>query len=90
MKVNFYASYKTVAGCDSIDVPAPPDVLTLLKELGERWPGFRALVLNPEATDKNAYVAVLVSGKFTEQLDGMATKLTEEDVVTITPLIAGG
>ena len=40
--------------------------------------------------DKGSDVIILVNGRHIEHLDGVATKLTEDDYVAITPLVAGG
>ena len=90
MLVKFFATYRQVAGCKSCDVPAPQDVLALMKALSERWPAFRKLILNESGTDKGDDVIILVNGRHIEHLDGVATKLTEEDYVAVTPLVAGG
>lgn len=90
MLVKFFATYRQITGCKSYDVPAPGNVLALLEELSERWPAFRELVLNEDGTDKGDDVIIMVNGRHIDHLDGVATKLTEQDYVAVTPLIAGG
>lgn len=90
MLVKFFATYRQITGCKSCDIPAPQDVLELMRELSERWPALRALVLNEDATDKGDDVIIMVNGRHIEHLDGMATKLSEDDHVAVTPLVAGG
>ena len=90
MLVKFLATYRQITGCKSCDVPAPQDVLALMAELSARWPKFRNLILSEDGTDKGNDVIILVNGRHIEHLDGIATKLTEDDYVVITPLVAGG
>ena len=90
MLVKFFATYRQITGLKTCDVPAPRDVLALMEELSRRWPDFRDLILNVDGTDKGDDVIIMVNGRHIEHLDGVATKLTEEDYVAITPLVAGG
>ena len=90
MLVKFYATYRQVTGCESCEMPAPEDVLALLHALAEKWPEFRGIILNADGTDKNDYAAIMVSGRYSEHLNGMATKLTDEDVVVLMPIVAVG
>jgi molybdopterin synthase sulfur carrier subunit len=90
MLVKFFATYRQIAGCKSCDVPAPQDVLALMEELSRRWPEFRNLILNEDGTDKGDDVIIMVNGRHIEHLEGVATPLTEQDYVAVTPLVAGG
>ena len=71
-------------------IEAPETVLALLEVVAARWPEFRDLVLNKEGTDKGADVIIMVNGRHIEHLDGVATKLSDEDTVVLTPVVAGG
>ena len=90
MLVKFLATYRQIANCKSCDMPAPSNVLELMKALCARWPEFDGLILNDERTDKGDDVIILVNGRHIEHLNGVATPLTEQDYVVITPLVAGG
>ena len=90
MLVKFFATYRQITGCKTCDVPAPGSVLALLEDLSERWPEFRDLILNEDGTGKGDDVSIMVNGRHIEHLDGVATKLTEQDYVAVTPLVAGG
>ena len=90
MLVKFFATYRQIAGCKSCDVPAPGSVLALMEQLSERWPEFRELILNAAGTDKGDDVIIMVNGRHIEHLGGVATPLSEQDYVAITPLVAGG
>lgn len=90
MLVKFFATYRQITGCRTCEIPAPDDVLGLLDELSKRWPAFRELVLNEAGDGKGDDVIVMVNGRHIEHLDGVATKLGEQDYVAVTPLVAGG
>lgn len=90
MLVKFFATYRSITGCRSCDIPAPDDVLGLMHELARLWPAFRDLVLNEDGTDRGDDVIVLVNGRHIEHLDGVRTRLSESDYVAVTPLVAGG
>lgn len=90
MLVKFFATYRQITGCRTCDVPAPRDVLALMDDLSQRWPAFRELLLNEDATDLGEDVIIMVNGRHINHLDGVATKLSEQDYVAVTPLVAGG
>lgn len=90
MHVKFFATYRQIAGCSSLDVAAPPTVLGLLHEFSRRWPAFRPLLLDEAGTGKGDDVIVLVNGRHIDHLDGVNTPLNDTDRVALTPLVAGG
>ena len=90
MQLKFFATYRQISGCKVCTVNAPETVLGLLGMVSQRWPEFRTLVLNEEGTDKGADVIIMVNGRHIEHLDGIATKLSDEDTVVLTPVVAGG
>ena len=90
MLVKFFATYREIAGCRSCEIPAPENVLGLMRELVKRWPGFRDLVLNETQDDKGDDVIIMVNGRHIEHLQGVDTPLCEDDSVAVTPLVAGG
>ena len=90
MLVKFFATYRKITGQGQINVPAPADVLELLRDLVRRYPDFEGLLLNDDGTDKGDDVIVLVCGRHIDHLNGVHTPLSEDDYVAITPLVAGG
>jgi len=90
MKVKYFATYREIAQRKGEDVPAPPDVWALLLSLCERYPGFRAKLLTPDGSDIGAETIILVNGRNVCHLDGRGTPLTEQDVVSVFPVVAGG
>ena len=90
MQLKFFATYRQISDCKACTIEAPETVLDLLHRVSDRWPAFRTLVLNEHGTDKGRDVIILVNGRHIEHLDGIATKLTDEDTVVLTPVVAGG
>ena len=90
MQLKFFATYRQITGCKICSIPAPDDVLALLHEATQRWPGFSGLLFNEDGTNKSDDVIIMVNGRHIEHLDGVHTRLSDEDTVAITPVVAGG
>ena len=90
MLVKFFATYRQISGCKTCDIPAPDDVLGLLREPRRPLAGVSRLVLNEAGDGKGDDVIIMVNGRHIEHLDGVRTKLSEQDYVAVTPLVAGG
>lgn len=93
MKIRFFAYLreKEYAGLKELEGPAYSD----LKELGERLSEkfgdrFRRFYFTPDGEDFGSNAIVFVNGRRAEFLDGIMTKLKEDDVVQIFPVVAGG
>lgn len=91
MLVKFFATYRYITKCPSIDISAPDTVLDLLHELvrlyGDEM-GDKVLAAGGAELGQDAIV--LVNGRHIEHLDGVHTKLAGDDVVAVFPLVAGG
>ena len=90
MKVKFFATFRDITHCKDEDVPAPGDVWELLQSLGDRYPGFRAKLIDPGGAEVHEEAIVLVNGRNITFLDGKGTHLCEADVVSLFPVVAGG
>jgi MoaD family protein len=90
MKVKFFATYRDITRRKDEDVPAPADVWELLLDLAERYNGFGKELLTPDKADVNDEAIVLVNGRNIAHLAGKSTELTEVDVVSLFPMVAGG
>lgn len=90
MIVKFFATYRQVTGCNQTEIEAPANVLALLGELSARWPAFRPFLLDASGKGLGPDAIVMVNGRHIEHLDGVATPLTNDDRVAVTPLVAGG
>jgi len=91
MKVKFFATYRDITRLKEEDVPAVPDIWTLLMELAGRYgTRLRAELITPDGTDVGVNAIILVNGRNIAHLTGKNTPLTESDVVSIFPMVAGG
>jgi len=91
MKLRFFATYRDITGSKEIDIPAPPDVWSLLTLLSERYgKSFIKEALNPDGSEMGDNVIILVNGRNIFYMEDVNTPLTDTDVVSIFPLIAGG
>jgi molybdopterin synthase sulfur carrier subunit len=91
MRVRLFANYRAITGQKAIDLPAPVDMLALLTQLSEQYGAeLRRWLLSPDGSEKGEDAIVLVNGRHIEHLQGVQTPLTEQDVVSLFPLVAGG
>ena len=91
MKLKFFAGYRDITNCKETDIPAPPDVWTLLIRLSECYgKDFRKEIFTPDGLDISDEVILLVNGRNISFLDGRTTALSETDIVSIFPVVAGG
>ena len=91
MKVKFFATYRDITLCKEEDVPATPDIWALLICLAGRYgAALKAELISPDGTDVGMNAIVLVNGQNILHLKGKNTPLTDADVVSIFPLVAGG
>lgn len=89
MKVKFFAYMRDYTGCKEIQTQRCDDVKALLHKLCERFGReFCRKVLNgDELSDE---IIILVNGRHIAHLDGINTKLDENDEISIFPVVAGG
>lgn len=90
MEVRFYATLRDIVGGRSVEVEldAGDTVNGMLERLFERYPD-----LEPEILDNGELrhaVNIFVNGRSVRYLDGLDTKLSLDEDVTIFPPVAGG
>jgi len=91
MLVKFFATYRDITRRKDLDVHAVPDVWALLTMLAGRYGSrFRAELIAPDGTDVGVNAIILVNGRNISHLDGKHTRLTEADVISLFPMVAGG
>ena len=90
MKVKFFATFRDITRRNEMDVPAPNDMFELLNTLCGFYPGFREKLITPDGTEIHAETIILVNGRNICHLSGKDTPLTESDVVSVFPVVAGG
>lgn len=93
MKVKFFAYIRDreYAGCKEIDRPACDTLRDLGEELSLQYGDrFRKLFFSEDKTAFGDEIIVLVNGRRAEFLNGIDTKLSEQDTVLLFPVVAGG
>jgi len=91
MKVRLFATYRKLVGHRELDLPAPDTVLSLLETISTTYgEDMRTWLLSPDGRGKGENSIVLVNGRHIEHLDDVATTLSEDDIVSLFPLVAGG
>jgi len=90
MKVKFFATYRDITRCKDEDIAAPADIWELLQGLCERYKGFKEELISPDGADIHEETIILVNGRNIHHLGGKDMPLTEADVVSLFPMVAGG
>ncbi|MCL1847907.1 MAG: MoaD family protein [Coriobacteriia bacterium] len=91
MQIRYFANYRTITGRRTEEVAAPATMLALLEQLSTRYGAeLRRWLLSADGLAKGENAVILLNGRHIEHLDGVATTLKEEDVVSLFPLVAGG
>lgn len=90
MQVRFFATYRDITLTKSIEAPAPETVRGLLELLSVRYgKAMREKLFLPDGS-LSFDAIVLVNGRHIVHLAGLDTQLSEADVVSIFPMVAGG
>jgi len=90
MKVKFFATYRDITGCRELVIPAPSDAFALLDLLAGRYgPPMRDKVFT-KTGEISEDAIMLVNGRHITHLEGPDTALSDDDVVSIFPMVAGG
>jgi molybdopterin synthase sulfur carrier subunit len=66
------------------------DLKSAIEQLETRFPGFRERLLDPQSGELRQFVNVYLNDEDVRFGEGLATKLAEEDEVSIIPAVAGG
>lgn len=90
MRLKIFATYREITGCKELELPAPPNVLALLDELALRYGQKMKAKLFDSDGEISMDAIVLVNGRHINHLEGKHTPLTEADIVSLFPMVAGG
>lgn len=90
MIVKFFATYRDITRCKSVELPPERDIAALLRLLEERWPALREKLLSADGNAFGKDAIVLVNGRHAVHLQGLQTPLTDSDTVAVFPVVAGG
>ncbi len=62
----------------------------LLNRLVARYPRFGQIVFDAKAQKLTGSVSIFFNGRLLESVDGLETKLNDDDTLTFVPIIEGG
>jgi molybdopterin synthase sulfur carrier subunit len=92
MKVNFYATLRSIVGGKTVEVDVPEGITVkeLVDGLVTRYPALRPELLD-EAGNLHGHVHVFVNGRDVLFLvDQINTRISSQDAVNIFPPVGGG
>jgi len=89
MEVKFFAYIREYTNCKETKIAYEETVEKLLLKLSDIYGNqFRSKIFSGNELSKE--IIVLVNGRHIVHLDGIKTKLENDDVVSIFPVVAGG
>ena len=90
IKVKLFADLREIVGKKEINASAK-NVGELLYYLGEKYDKLEEELFKGKGLEEKCkFLNILVNGRNIELLDGLQTKLSEEDKIAIFPPIGGG
>ena len=91
MIVKFFATYRDITKTKEISVPAPGTVWDLADFLIEKYGAeMKNLLYNDAGDDFGKNAIIIINGQNIQHIKGKLTPLSEKDLVTIFPAVAGG
>jgi molybdopterin synthase sulfur carrier subunit len=92
VEIRFFAYIRDYTGTKKVAWPEPAaDLAELLHQLSRKYgTKFRDAVFDQSLTELNAEIIILINGRHVQHLDGIRTKLTATDLISIFPMVAGG
>lgn len=91
MKVNFYATLRSVVGAKEAEfaMPAGTTVRELVHEMIRCYPALGAELLNDQG-QLYQHVHIFIKGRDVMHLEGLDTALAEDDILGVFPAVGGG
>ena len=92
MQIKYFAYIRDYTGEKQTNWDNPAtDLADLLKQLSLKFGNkFRDAVFDETQTKLNSLIIILVNGRHVQHLDGIHTKLSWDDTISIFPVVAGG
>jgi len=92
MDVKYFAYIRDFTGEKQISWTAPTDDLSdLLQQLSQKYGHkFRDAVFDETQTELNPLIVIIINGRHVQHLNGIHTKLSADDSISIFPVVAGG
>jgi MoaD family protein len=91
MKVKYFAGYRDITKRKEEDITAPKDIWALMLVLCECYgKAIKKELLSTNGLELSEDLVILLNGRNICHLDGKNTALSDHDVVSIFPVVAGG
>lgn len=90
-KIRFFASFKQITNKREveIDLEEGATIHQLLQVLFERYSSFQDKIFN-ESNELRKWIQILLNGRSIKFLQGLETKLSNGDIISLFPPVAGG
>jgi molybdopterin converting factor small subunit len=93
--VKLFGVFRSAARTNELNLQVPdqnPTVKAAISQLAsaESFAALRHVLLDSETADPRPYALIMVSGREISTLDGLETKLTENDDLSLLPVTHGG
>ena len=90
LKIRFFPNVVTIAKTSECDLPAPESILHLLHLLSERYGKEMKNILLTADNGQHPDMIIFLNGRHIEFIDGLESKLSNDDTITFFSRIAGG
>ena len=97
MKIHLrlYGVFRSAAGSDAVELELSSDTPTVRSALAQLFArkdcgGLSNLILDSQSSDARSSTLILVSGREIGALEGLETKLKDDDEVSLLPVAHGG
>jgi molybdopterin converting factor small subunit len=92
VSVKFVGSFRGISGEEKLTLRfgRPVSLRTLVKKTVEQVPKLRYSLIDPESGDPRRSMLVLVNGREISVLNGLETRVNDEDEVVLVPVVHGG
>lgn len=92
VSVKFIGSFRGISGKDGLRLKFGRSVSlrTLVKKTVEKLPMLKSSLIDPESGEPRRTILVLVNGKEISVLNGLETRVKDEDEVVFVPVVHGG
>jgi len=92
VSVKFVGSFRGASGKDKLTLRFewPVALTTLVEKTVEQMPELRSSLIDPESGEPRKTMLVLVNGREISVLNGLKTRVKDEDEVVFVPVVHGG
>lgn len=92
ISVKFVGSFRGISGKDKLTIKfgRPVSLTALVKKTVEQLPKLKYSLIDPESGEPRRSMLVLVNGREISVLNGLETRVNDEDEVVFVPVVHGG